>query len=72
MMLNVRCSAKKNVIKAFIPLMSRDRLPLDSELKSEDRIYFEDVFYKEFGISKYRKNIHHALMQLFTIRLSVI
>lgn len=46
--------AKKRILKAFEPLTKRSVLPIEDEVLSKDRIKFDTVVFKEFGIDTSR------------------
>lgn len=62
---------KATIIEAFTPLMQRDRLPLEEEIKSADRVLFENVLMDIYGISEYFEDIKTSLKQLYRIRFAV-
>lgn len=62
---------KTQIIQSFKPIMQRDRLPLEQEIESEDRIAFENTLMEIFGISEYYEPIKNSLKQLYRIRFAV-
>jgi len=62
---------KNRIIKSFIPIKNRDRLPLNQELKMEDRITFESILMEIYGITNFQESIKTALFHLFKIRFAV-
>ena len=51
--------------------MQRDRLPLEQELESADRIVFENVLMEIYNISDSYEPIKNSLKQLYRIRFAV-
>ncbi len=62
---------KTQIIELFNPLIQRDRLPLDQELESRDRIVFEKALMEIYGIFEYYEPIKNSLKQLYRIRFAV-
>lgn len=62
---------KQNVISAFQPLANRNRFPLEQEVEQADRVNFERVLFKAFGIFEYYVAIKSALLHLYRIRFAV-
>lgn len=69
---NVLTEDQKNqIVELFRPIMQRNRLPLEQELESADRIVFENSLMEIFGIQEYLEPIKNSLMQLYRIRFAV-
>ena len=69
---NVLTEDQKNqIVELFRPIMQRNRLPLEQELESADRIAFESALMEIFGIQEYLGPIKNSLMQLYRIRFAV-
>jgi hypothetical protein len=62
---------KLQIIELFRPIMQRNRLPLEQELESADRITFENNLMEIYGISEYYEPIKNSLKQLYRIRFAV-
>ena len=62
---------KLQIIELFRPIMQRNRLPLEQELESADRISFENNLMEIYGISEYYEPIKNSLKQLYRIRFAV-
>ena len=62
---------KLQIIELFRPIMQRNRLPLEQELESADRIAFENNLMEIYGISEYYEPIKNSLKQLYRIRFAV-
>ncbi len=62
---------KQRIINSFKPITNRERLPLERELEQTDRINFEKVLFKEFGIDQYWDAIKESLLHLYNIRFAV-
>jgi type I restriction-modification system DNA methylase subunit len=62
---------KLRIIELFRPIMQRNRLPLEQELESADRIVFENTLMEIYGISEYYTPIKNSLKQLYRIRFAV-
>lgn len=62
---------KEEIIRTFIPLLERNRLPLVDELKSNDRIIFENCLMDIYGISELYEQIKNSLNELYKIRFAV-
>jgi len=62
---------KTQIIQSFNPIMQRDRLPLEQEIESADRITFENVLMEIYSISEYYEPIKNSLKQLYRIRFAV-
>ncbi|MDY2588482.1 HsdM family class I SAM-dependent methyltransferase [Winogradskyella aquimaris] len=69
---NILSQEQKNqIVELFSPIMQRNRLPLEQELESEDRIVFENALMEIYGISEYYEPIKNSLKQLYQIRFAV-
>ena len=69
---NILSQEQKNeIVELFRPIMKRNRLPLEQELESEDRIAFENTLMEVYGISEYYEPIKNSLKQLYRIRFAV-
>lgn len=55
---------------AFEPLKHRDVKSLFDELKEADRINFDKIVLRSYGLEKYYENIKRSLLSLLTVRLS--
>lgn len=62
---------KLQIIELFRPIMQRNRLPLEQELESADRITFENALMEIYEISDYYEPIKNSLKQLYQIRFAV-
>ena len=62
---------KLQIVELFRPMMQRNRLPLEQELESADRIAFENALMEIYGISEYYEPIKNSLKQLSRIRFAV-
>jgi hypothetical protein len=62
---------KLQIVELFRPLMQRNRLPLEQELESADRIIFENTLMEIYDISGYYEPIKNSLKQLYRIRFAV-
>ncbi len=62
---------KLQIVELFRPIMQRNRLPLEQELDSADRILFESTLMEIYGITEYYEPIKNSLMQLYRIRFAV-
>lgn len=62
---------KLQIVELFRPLMQRNRLPLEQELESADRIVFENTLMEIYDISEYYEPIKNSLNQLYRIRFAV-
>lgn len=61
---------KARIAQAFEPIMKRDRLNLEQEIKQEDRIYFERVLFEAYGIQEYYESVQKSLLHLYEIRFA--
>ena len=55
---------KEEIIEAFLPIFNRNRLPLEKELEQKDRIDFELVLLRIYGLEKYYDTIKQTLLHL--------
>jgi len=62
---------KQNIINAFQPIASRNRLPLEQELEQADRINFESILFESFDISEHYNSVKESLLHLYKIRFAV-
>lgn len=62
---------KLQIVEMFRPLMQRNRLPLEQELESADRIIFDNTLMEIYDISEYYEPIKNSLKQLYRIRFAV-
>ena len=62
---------KLQIVELFRPMMQRNRLPLEPELESADRVAFENALMEIYGISEYYEPIKNSLKQLYRIRFAV-
>jgi len=62
---------KNRIIQAFEPITQRNRLPLERELQSEDRIEFERILFEIYNITEYYTAIKSSLLHLYKIRFAV-
>jgi len=62
---------KLQIVELFRPLMQRNRLPIEQELESADRIVFENTLMEIYDISEYYEPIKNSLNQLYRIRFAV-
>lgn len=62
---------KVKIIELYKKLEARDVKPIVKELEEIDRIKFDKVVLKAFGLEEYYDNIKNSLLQLFNIRKSV-
>jgi len=69
---NILSQEQKNqIVELFSPIMQRNRLPLEQELESEDRVAFENALMEIYGIYEYYEPIKNSLKQLYRIRFAV-
>ncbi len=61
----------RKIKKSFIPLVSRDVLPLNLELQNKQRIAFDQIVLRAFGLERLQTAIYESLMHLFEVRTSV-
>ena len=61
---------QKEVIKAFLPLVNRQRYALKTELEQQDRQIFEGVLFSAYGIGEFLPIIQDELVKLQQIRLA--
>ena len=59
---------RATILSAFAPLLGRDVLNLTDELKSQDRINFDQAVLSAYGIPNTQSQIYNSLQQLFHIR----
>lgn len=64
-------SQKESIKEKFSALIERPVLPLEEELKQEDRQEFDNEILRAYGIFEYKEKIVDALLQLHKTRLSV-
>lgn len=62
---------RARILDAFSKIVSRDVLPLHTELNEPDRVIFDKTVLKEFGIEDYYDEIRKSVSHLFQIRKSV-
>ncbi len=62
---------KEEIIEAFLPIFNRNRLPLEKELEQKDRIDFELVLLRIYGLEKYYDTIKQTLLHLYKTRFAV-
>ena len=62
---------KLQIIELFRPIMERNRLPLEQEIESTDRVAFENALMGIYGIAEYYEPIKDSLKQLYRIRFAV-
>jgi hypothetical protein len=62
---------QKQIIASFAPLLNRDVLPVEEELKRPDRIAFDHVVLKAFGIDNYYDRIHDFLISFSRVRSAI-
>ncbi|MBU1142348.1 MAG: N-6 DNA methylase [Firmicutes bacterium] len=63
---------KDNIVQHFKVLKLRQPLDLDEELRSEDRLAFDQVVFEAFDIARFYESIKSSLLSMHTTRLSVI
>ena len=61
---------KDEIIRSFLPLLNRDVMNLDEELKQPDRIEFDKKILKIFEINLNVETIYDSLLKLQYIRLT--
>lgn len=68
-----RISAKDSqaIIRAFTPLLSREALPLDEEMRSSDRSELDAAVLGSIGMSHVAQEIRDAVVELYGIRKAV-
>ena len=59
---------KRNIVDAFEPILNRDILDLESELKSADRVAFENIVFHAFGIEDQFDSVKQSLLGMYSIR----
>lgn len=72
--LNPSCvtpESEQIIVRAFMPLLKREILPLEKELKRADRQAFEYAIFEAFGLQHHAKAILNDLLMLQSIRLTV-
>lgn len=62
---------KSKIIEKFKPITQRDRLPLEEEIESEDRVLFETTLMTIFDILDYYEPVKSSLLHLYKIRFAV-
>lgn len=62
---------KQTIIDSFLPIMRRNRFPLDQELELPDRVDFENTLMDIYGILEYYEPIKNSLKHLYRIRFAV-
>lgn len=62
---------KENILNAFAPLLNRNVKPVQQELRSEDRMIFDQIVLNAFNISEQETNIRNSLLDLYNIRKSI-
>lgn len=62
---------KNEIIKFFNPIIGRDRFPLERELEQDDRVNFEKILFRAFGIEDYLIPVKESLLHLYRIRFAV-
>ncbi len=62
---------KQTILTAFQPILNRNRLPLPQEIESPDRINFEKILLKIYGIETHYESVKSSLLQLYKIRFAV-
>lgn len=62
---------KEEIIEAFLPIFNRNRLPLEKELEQKDRIDFELMLLRIYGLEKYYDTIKQTLLHLYKTRFAV-
>ena len=67
----IDADARTMIMTAFQPLTERDILEVVDELEQDDRIAFDDVILRTFGINVERETVYDALLALTEIRNSV-
>ncbi len=60
----------KEILEAFKPLLRRDILHFDKEMRRKDRLLFEDTVLKSFGLADLRHHIVETVLRLHSIRLT--
>ena len=63
---------KENIVQHFKVLKLRQPLDLDEELRSEDRIKFDQVVFEAFDIARFYEGIKNSLLSMYVTRLFVI
>ncbi len=64
--------SKQKILDAFTPLCQRPISPLIEELEKDDRNNFDSIILDEFGLLEYFPKIKNSLIDLFSIRNSVL
>lgn len=62
---------KARILQAFLPLTQRDRLDLDDELLSADRVAFDTLLFEVYEISQFYEPVKKSLLHLYHIRSAV-
>lgn len=62
-------SQKEEILKAFEPLLKRKILPVEQELKQEDRKKFDSIVLKAYGIDGIYNEIKESLLSMMNVRL---
>jgi hypothetical protein len=64
-------SKKEEILCMFKKIKERKIKPIREELKSEDRLQFEDVVFKSYGITQYKDEVIKSLLAINSIRTAV-
>ncbi len=61
---------KNLILNKFQPLLEREVFPITKELVQKDRIEFEDVVLRCYGLSGIKRDVINSLLQLVNMRLN--
>lgn len=66
----VAATDRRQILKAFVPLLKRDILHFDKEVQRKDRLLFEDTVLRAFSLVDLRPVIVETVLRLQSIRLT--
>jgi len=62
---------KREILKAFNPIVEREVLPILEEIEAEDRISFDNIVFEVFGLQSYYPLVKKSLIDLYSIRTAI-
>lgn len=65
----VSAEQRKDILKAFEPLLKRKILTVQEELKQEDRKIFDKIVLKSYGLESLYERIKKCLLEMMSVRL---
>ncbi len=62
---------KREIVKAFKPILNRNRMKIEDEMEQDDRVNFERTLFRIYGIEEHYESVKAALLKHYKIRVAV-